>query len=341
MSIGPAVLTAGAILFAFVASVGGTWLVRAWLEKRRVVDLPNERSLHQRSTVTGGGAAVSMVLVLLWIGLSWMDSAPDGAILIPIIGLSLIGLMDDFYNLPWAPKLVLQLAVAVSFVSVYGPFTRLDLFGLLVLETPWINIAASMLWIVAMVNIYNFMDGIDGLGGGYGALTCCVLGLWFAAIGDQGLSVYLWGGMAACLGFLVWNWAPAKIFLGDTGSMLIGGVLAAAALMGQREHEIPVSAFVLLYAVFIADTTYTLGRRARRGEKLWQAHKEHVYQRVVQCGLGHAAVTGIILAISAIIGVLASLEMSGATPRLLWLAICLAILWTALIVVKKREKADL
>lgn len=340
MGIGAAVATALTVGGAFIASVGGTWVVRSWLERRQVLDAPNERSLHDKSIVTGGGIAVSLVVTALWLSLWVVGLAPPAAMLIPVTGLCAVGLVDDVSDLSWLSKLCLQIAVVLAFLAAYGSFSALDVFGV-VLNNGSLTMVFSALWILGMVNIYNFMDGIDGLAGGYGALTACVAGLWFGTAGGLGMSLFMFGLMAACLGFLVWNWAPAKIFLGDAGSMMLGGVLAAAALVGQREHGMPVSAFVLLYAVFIADTTYTLFLRARRGEKIWRAHREHVYQRAVQSGMGHAAVTGVALGISAIICVLASLDVTRTGPRPLWPIFCLVILWITLVFVKKREKAGL
>lgn len=335
----PAAATALTIVGSFAASVAATWKIRIWLEKRRVLDAPNDRSLHDESTVTGGGIAISAVLILLWLLLTITGLGPGPALLIPVAAFAALGFVDDIYNVPWLRKLTMQFAVAIFFVAVFGAFSRLDLFGVVV-DIHWLALVFSVLWIVAFVNIYNFMDGIDGLAGGYGALCSCVLGVWFVLLGGHGLplSLFLYGLMAACLGFLVWNWAPARIFLGDAGSMMIGGTLAAAGIIGQREYDIPLSAFLLLYAVFLADTGYTLVRRAIKGEKIWQAHREHLYQRAVQSGLGHSSVTGMVLLASVAMGVLASLEMGRNGPRLLWLVLSLLILSCLMILVKKREK---
>ncbi|MBS1270171.1 MAG: putative undecaprenyl-phosphate N-acetylglucosaminyl 1-phosphate transferase [Gammaproteobacteria bacterium] len=332
----PGVATAVTIAGSFLASAAATWLVRGWFASRRIVDSPNDRSLHHKSTVTGGGIAVSSVLIVIWLCLMAVGVHPTPALLIPVAALSLVGLMDDVYHLGWLQKLSLQVLVAIFFIAAFGAFSRLELFGM-VIEIETLNLLFSVLWIVALVNIYNFMDGIDGLAGSYGALCACILGVWFVILGGGGLSLYLYGLMAACLGFLVWNWAPARIFLGDTGSMMLGGTLAAVGIVGQREYDIPLSAFVLLYGVFIGDTVYTLVRRTLRGEKIWQAHKGHLYQRAVQSGLTHSAVTGTVLLISAIIGVLASLEMGRTGPRVLWLILSLSILYYAMALVKKRE----
>lgn len=332
-----AAATAITIIASFAASVAATWLVRGWLEQRRVVDAPGVRSLHGSATVTGGGVAVTTVVVVLWVFLLPVEQGPGWPLLIPVAALTLVGLADDIRNIEWLHKLVLQCLVAVVFVAVVGPFSRLELFGLAI-DAAWLNTVFSLFWIVALVNIYNFMDGIDGLAGGYGAVCACALGIWFVLLGAGGLALFMYGLMAACLGFLVWNWSPARIFLGDAGSMMLGGTLAAVAIIGQRDYDIPLGAFVILFAVFIGDTAYTLVRRALRGAPVWQAHKEHLYQRAVQSGLPHASVTGKMLLISVIIALPASFEMGRVQPRALWPVLCMVVLLVAMILVKRREK---
>lgn len=331
-----AALTALTILASFVAAVAATWVVRNWLKRQSVVDAPGDRSLHKHDTVTGGGLAISLVLVVLWICLRMNGVNLSPVLLLPVIAFTVIGMLDDIYNLYWLQKLSLQLAAAALFVILFGSFTKLEMFGFVV-ATEWLLAPVSVAWIVGFVNIYNFMDGIDGLAGSYGALCACVLGVWLALMGDPDAFLFLCGLMAACLGFLIWNWAPAKIFLGDTGSMMLGGTLATVSVMAQREHDIPLSAIVLLFAVFIGDTAYTLIRRGLRREKIWQAHREHLYQRAVRSGLTHSFVTGMILLISLVTCLFASLEMGRVGPRTLWLASSLAVLGLAMALVRKRE----
>ena len=280
----PALATAVTIIASFAASVAATWLVRGWLEGRRVLG----------------------------------------------------GRLDDTRHIDGLHKLALQVAVAVAFLAAAGPFSRLELFGLGV-DAAWLNIVVSLLWIVGFVNIYNFMDGIDGLAGGYGAVCACVLGVWLVLAGAGGLALFMYGLMAACLGFLVFNWAPPRLFLRDAARKILFGTLAAVAIIAQREHGMPVGAFILLFAVFIGDTAYTLVRRALRGAPVWQAHKEHLYQRAVQSGLSHASVTGKILLISVIIAIPASLEMGRVDPRALWPVVCAFVLWAVMIRVRQRE----
>lgn len=335
----PALATALTILGSFGASVALTWLARGWLARRRVLDAPNERSLHRDATVTGGGVAIAVVLLGLWLCLQGMEDGPGASLLIPVAALTLLGLLDDIYNLTWPAKLSLQVLVAVAFLAAAGPFTRVELFGLSV-DSPPLSILATLVWIVALVNIYNFMDGIDGLVSGCSAVGACVLGTWFVVAGAAGPALFMQGLMAACLGFLVWNWAPARIFLGDAGSTMLGGTLAAMAVVGQRDFDMPLGAFVLLYGVFIADTGYTLARRALRGEKVWRPHREHLYQRAVQTGLRHSSVAGVILLISAIMCIPATLEMARVDPRILWPALSLLVVFASMVVIRKRESTN-
>lgn len=333
----PAAATALTIMGTFIASVAATWVIHGWLKKRRILDMPNHRSSHHEATVTGGGIAIMTVLIVLWLSLLAGEMNPSPALLILAVVLSLVGLLDDINNVTWLNKLLLQLAVAIYFVAAVGGFSRLDFFGLII-DGGSLAAVFSVLWIVGFVNVYNFMDGIDGLASGYGALCACVLGIWFIILGGyNGLSLFLYGLMAACLGFLVWNWAPARIFLGDSGSMMIGGTLAAVSIIGERRYNVPLSAFILLFAVFIADAGYTLARRALRGEKIWQAHREHLYQRATRSGLGHSSVTIMVLLISMVMCVPASLEMGHTGPRVLWLILSLLVLLGVMVLVKRRE----
>jgi len=121
----PVPATALTILAAFAASAAATWLVRGWLERRRVLDAPGSRSLHENPTVTGGGMAVAVVTAAVWLLLQPLEAAPPAAILIPLVILTAVGLVDDLRNMAWLHKLLAQLAVAIMFIAAAGPFSRL------------------------------------------------------------------------------------------------------------------------------------------------------------------------------------------------------------------------
>ncbi len=274
---------------------GLTWLatraVLGLLVRRAILDRPNARSSHDTPTPRGGGIAVVAVLIPAWIAAALLAGAPVpwlalGATLL----LAAVSWRDDLKSLGILWRFGMQIAaVAVGMASIDGLVFR----GLL---PPWLDaLAAGFLWLW-FVNLYNFMDGIDGIaavetasiGGG---VALVALG---AAMGPAGAAA--WGIVlaAAALGFLPWNWQRAKLFLGDVGSVplgyLAGWLLLSMAAAGAWK------AALILPLYYLADATITLLRRLRRGEKVWQAHREHYYQRAVQGGMSHAAVVRAVLA---------------------------------------------
>lgn len=277
-------------------SVAGlTWLatraVLGLLIRRAILDRPNERSSHDAPTPRGGGIAVVAVLVPAWIAAALLGGA---TVPWPALGAALllaaVSWRDDMRSLGIHWRLGAQiLAVAAGLTSIDGPVFH----GIL---PAWLDtLAAGFLWLW-FVNLYNFMDGIDGIaavetasiGGG---VTLVALG---AAMGPAGAAA--WGIVlaAAALGFLPWNWQRAKLFLGDVGSVplgyLAGWLLLSLAAAGAWK------AALILPLYYLADATITLLRRLKRGEKVWQAHREHYYQRAVQGGMSHASVVKAVLA---------------------------------------------
>jgi UDP-N-acetylmuramyl pentapeptide phosphotransferase/UDP-N-acetylglucosamine-1-phosphate transferase len=273
----------------FAAAIFATGLVLLWLRKRRILDLPNARSSHAVPTPRGGGLAVTP-LVLLGFG-GWFavhGGAPgDWAMLFGAALLGAISWIDDRHTLPAWPRFAAQI-VAVALAMALMP--RFDLTGgavppgveKLVLGLAW-------LW---FVNLTNFMDGIDGITG-VEALSIAV-GLLFALPGavPGGLLAIVAG---CVLGFLVWNWHPAKIFMGDVGSVPLGYVLGYLLLGGAAKHPDGWAVALILPALYWADASLTLARRALAGEPIWRAHREHFYQKATQGGWSHAQVCLLIL----------------------------------------------
>lgn len=258
---------------------------------RRLIDIPNQRSSHRTPTPRGGG--LGLVLAFLFAAGTCLELDPDSPLLLLAalaVALAGLGLLDDARSLPSAPRLLAQLAAALAAVAAVGfasPFT-LPLFGT-VTGTP--ALLLWVLWIVGFVNAYNFMDGIDGIA----ATQAVVAGAGWAVIGavsGRGEPLVLGAGLAAAaLGFLWHNHPPARIFMGDVGSMFVGFVLAVLPL--SQAAKIPESSVVGLLLVwpFVADTTFTLCRRAWNRENITLPHRTHVYQRLVTTGFAHAHVT--------------------------------------------------
>jgi UDP-N-acetylmuramyl pentapeptide phosphotransferase/UDP-N-acetylglucosamine-1-phosphate transferase len=293
-----AAILAGASL---AASWLGTRLVLDLLRRRAILDRPNERSSHTTPTPRGGGIAVVVTLTIAWaIGAMLLPVPGIWLVLFGAVGLAVVSWRDDLGGIAARWRLLAQAAaVGIGLLALrpLGPVFQgvlpasLDVF------------LAGLLWIW-FVNLFNFMDGIDGLAG---AETASLgTGIMLLGIFSLGLPIgVLWGATAtaAALGFLRWNWDKAEIFLGDVGSIplgyLLGWLLLATAAAGQWE------AALILPLYYLADASLTLIQRLFRGKRIWQAHREHYYQRAVQRGLGHAAVVQRILVCNALLIALA------------------------------------
>ena len=272
-----------------VLSWAATWAVLRGLIRFRVYDTPNPRSSHAEPTPRGGGLALIAVLLLSWLGVAvWLEAAPAGFPLALVGAAVLAGVswIDDLKRLSAALRLAVQAgAVALGMIAMEGAGPVFQGFLPPVLD----RIAAGVLWLW-FVNLFNFMDGIDGISGV--EAICIVLGLvliaWLHALPPEAAAFPALLA-AATLGFLVWNWAPAKIFLGDVGSVPLGYLLGWLLLLAAMEGQWAVALILPLY--YLADATVTLIKRGARGAKVWQAHKEHFYQRAVQGGWSHAQVS--------------------------------------------------
>ena len=256
------------------------------LAHREILDCPNERSSHQVPTPRGGGIAVIGSTLLAWAVFARTESVPSGVfgIVLGAVLLAAVSWFDDLRGLSPIVRLLAQAAaVAVGILVVPGPR---DLFYLAAIGLVWI-------W---WINLFNFMDGIDGLAGTEAAAIGAGL-LLFAGVGagaDPALRTLAAAVTGAAIGFLVWNWSPARIFLGDIGSVPLGYVLGFLLLDLAARGRWTIAVILPLY--FLADATITLVRRLLRGERVWQAHREHFYQHAVRRGLGHAAVVKRVIA---------------------------------------------
>jgi UDP-N-acetylmuramyl pentapeptide phosphotransferase/UDP-N-acetylglucosamine-1-phosphate transferase len=279
-------LFAGIFLAVFLLSLGGTRWVLGYLKQRAILDHPNERSSHTIPTPRGGGLAVSTVLIAAWavLALTGFGNLPQILILCTAaFGLAVQSWRDDLRPLPASLRLIGQ-TVAVGVALMSNPNGAAYFGGFL---PSWLDtVAAGIVWIW-FLNLFNFMDGIDGITATETVAICCGVMLITAGTAT-GLFPYALVTAAAALGFLWWNWPPARIFLGDVGSIPLGFFLGWILLsLAQEGYG---AAVLILPAYYNVDATLTLGRRALRGEQVWQAHKQHAYQRAVQRGWSHQAV---------------------------------------------------
>ena len=281
-----------------------TKAVIAPLRRRALVDLPNERSSHTIPTPRGGGlAVVSSILLALVLASSNLLNliSPSLALQLGVLLLALatVSWVDDLKNLGALVRFgshILAVVSALYLGLVTGPF-----FG--PLFDPAVEIILIGLGWVWFINLFNFMDGIDGIAG----VEALTIGLGGAVViiyngGDHTIVIVSLILAAASLGFLPLNWKPAKIFMGDVGSIPLG-FLSAWILLSLASEGLGAAAFILSL-VFFADATLTLFKRLFRGEKIWQAHSQHFYQRAVQRGLSHSQTTlGAVCANGALIGI--------------------------------------
>jgi UDP-N-acetylmuramyl pentapeptide phosphotransferase/UDP-N-acetylglucosamine-1-phosphate transferase len=265
-----------------------------WLRRRSILDHPNERSSHVMPTPRGGGLAVVPVVLLAWIVASVLGVAPHTT-LVAVAGAAFLGYVswrDDRGGVRIAYRLLAQFA-AIGVGLALLPGVGHVFSGLL---PPTVDIAASAILWVWFVNLFNFMDGIDGLT----AVETLALGAGVALVAFVG-NDYQTGALplgitlaAAALGFLPWNWQPARLFLGDVGSVPIG-YLGGWLLLGLAARGAWAPALIIpLY--YLVDASLTLVYRAIRLRPVWQAHREHAYQRAVALGRSHAGVATRILA---------------------------------------------
>jgi UDP-N-acetylmuramyl pentapeptide phosphotransferase/UDP-N-acetylglucosamine-1-phosphate transferase len=297
------VVSAHFLLFfipTFLATLAGVRGVRHILRRHQVMDNPNERSNHTLPTPRGGGIAVVAALVTAWGGIASLEQGSITAmwpILAGGLALALISFLDDIRSISVRWRLLVQAAsVVIGILFLYNnPHNGLISQGLL---PTYIDMAiATILWLW-WVNLYNFMDGIDGITGGESASIA--LGLivlaFYTAIPDAPMVYYASALLAVSLGFLFWNWHPASIFMGDVGSVPLG-YFTGFLLLSLAMHGYGIAA-LLLPAYYLGDSTYTLLKRFFQGKKIWEAHSEHCYQRAVRQGFSHAEVVSRIMTVN-------------------------------------------
>lgn len=279
-------------LLAVLISLVLSWLLSRYRGRWVILDHPNPRSLHMQPRPRSGGLAILAGLIA---GSAWLlantDIVAPGWAIAGVLLVAAISLIDDIRDKPAWVRLPVHFAAAIALALGTGiAIDRITLpFWDLVLPE-WLGVGGSILYMIWMLNLYNFMDGIDGLAGGMaviGFAALAVLGSFAGAAGFALLSLCI---AAAALGFLVFNFSPAKIFMGDAGAGTLGLLAAVFTLWGARDGIFPIWIGVLVFSPFIVDASWTLLRRLLSGELPWHAHRSHGYQRLVQAGWTHRRV---------------------------------------------------
>ena len=291
-------------LSAAIAAVV-SWLTVRAVERHAaalaLIDRPNDRSSHVHPKPRGGGIGIILgagagVAVATLSGVSFGREV--GAVLGAAVIVAGVGLWDDVTTLPAGPRFVAHTVAAALVVSVCGGFATLPLPPPLDLPVGVAGSVLAVIWIVGVTNFFNFMDGADGLAAGQAAITLAALGyvMWPGPV-----AVVPVVATGAVLAFLLRNWSPARIFLGDVGSGWMGFLLAALPLAAPGGGQGLVWLVATSLALFLVDPTLTLVRRWRRGVPLTASHREHAYQRLFRPGATHAGPVTLLLLAGAVV----------------------------------------
>jgi len=269
-----------------------TYFIRQFALKYKLIDVPNERSSHNAPTPKGGGIAIVIswflgITILFFVG--YVEDSLYFALLSGII-LSVVSLIDDFIDVKPFIRLIFQfITVIIAFYFLNGlrPFIipELSLNNLYVLYP---LVILGMVW---FINLFNFMDGVDG----FASTEAILISLVIFILSGNIINLVLIGCIA---GFLFWNWPKAKIFMGDVGSTQLGFILVILGVYFHNKLEFSILNWIMLSSPFWFDATFTLYRRWRNKEKLSQAHRKHAYQRIVQAGFSHQKVNFYLIGIN-------------------------------------------
>lgn len=272
--------------------VVGAWPLASWLKGRGMVDQPDvSRRLHQTATPRGGGLVIWLGLIVGLAFQSFYGTAVGFLIAIVIYAgaLAWLGFWEDMRSRPVTPRLLIQCLLGAGVIWALGPIEAVS-FQTSVWSSPWLWSFLGWVGLVWLMNLHNFMDGSDGLAASQGVWTAACYGLLFyqdAQVPWVWVSASL---MGVYLGFLVWNRPIARLFMGDSGSLLLGGLVGLLAYQAVRSQAASLIVCLMVSSVFVVDATATLVGRVFRGERWYTAHATHAFQRLIAGGLSHSQV---------------------------------------------------
>ena len=321
--------------------------------KSGMLDLPNVRSSHSQPVPRMGGVGILAGFFLSLGGLAVLEylgviqyeilTRDTRLFVIAGAGMAITGLCDDLYHLRPAMKFLMQFVLAGVVIALGARIEVLQFPLAGSLRLGLFTFPLTLLWLTGFANIFNFMDGINGMAAGTGLVFS---GLFFFVAwgeGHQDLAVLALLLAASCLGFLFHNFPQARTFMGDTGSLFLGGAFALFVVRLPQRSNVPgvLIALVLGVSLYLWDSGFTLLRRLRHGENIFQAHRSHLYQRLVQAGLSHAKVTALYLFFHSLLGALALAYLKNSELRRLCIlalaALVLAVFTSAVYRLERRQ----
>jgi Fuc2NAc and GlcNAc transferase len=281
------------LIGSFFATVILTGWVRNYALAKKIMDIPNERSSHSQPTPRGGGVAI-VSATLLTVGLMWLDGMAGGikigAYAVGGFLVAAVGYMDDNLNVSALWRLIVHFAAALLVVGAVGKLPPFSIMGFVIGPSGLISILASV-FIVWILNLYNFMDGIDGIAAVEAVTVAGAAALLLRHAGAIEFAMLAAVLATVSLGFVVWNWPPAKIFMGDVGSGFLGFCFGTLVVMTCSASVLSPWTWLILLGVFLVDSTVTLIRRMFRLEKFYEAHRSHAYQYASRVFGGHLPIT--------------------------------------------------
>ena len=326
-------------LLAGILSYLLTWAVRSFLVKKQIFPHPTKHQIHQKAIPRLGGIAIFLAFIIPF--LMFLDLTPPRlGLLIAVSIIFLMGVLDDLFGLKAWMKLTIQLiavGIAILFGIQIGQIVN-PLGGIIIFSQFW-NIFLSAIWLLAITNAVNLLDGLDGLAAGVSAIasvTLFVLSL-FVIVNQPETAIIAVILLGSLLGFLKWNWYPAKIFMGDSGSNVLGFLIGSLAIISGA--KLATAALVLGFPIL--DMLWAIIRRMRQGKHPFSADQEHLHHQLMNIGITHQNVVILILAVVAIFGLVSLL--SGTTVKLLSLAITIVamiILIRLVFFLQTRKRVD-
>ncbi len=296
------------LILSCILSYISVGLYRSYAIKKSILDHPNHRSSHSMPTPRGGGV-VFPVLWGVFLVVSYFIGFIDGSYLLLFLPvtfiISLVSFLDDKYQVAARFRFFVQLGVAIYSLFIMGGFPEFNL-GLLTINWGWFGSVFICIVLLWSINLYNFMDGIDGIAAIEALFVLGVGGYFVWDAGGHDLAMVVWSMAAIVCGFLLWNKPPAKIFMGDVGSTLLGFLVVLFAIIGERKYNVPALLWVILYGVFWFDATLTLIRRFIHGDKWYQAHRLHAYQRLQLQNWSHSKIIMGVAIVNIVLAVLAN-----------------------------------
>ncbi|PMX25831.1 MULTISPECIES: glycosyltransferase family 4 protein [unclassified Pseudomonas] len=278
---------------ALIASLLLTWILRRYALARSLMDIPNGRSSHTVPTPRGGGVAI-VLTYLASVGLMACSGSISWEAAWALLGsgalIAVVGFLDDHGHIAARWRLLAHFVAAGWALLCMGGLPVIKLLGV-DLDLGWLGYLLAAMYLVWMLNLYNFMDGIDGIASVEAVCACLGVCLVYWLTGNEAIMLGPLLLAFSVLGFLYWNFPPARIFMGDAGSGFLGIVIGVLSLQAAWVASELLWVWLILLGVFIVDATFTLGRRLLRGDKVYEAHRSHAYQYASRQAGRHLPVT--------------------------------------------------